>query len=245
MNASPPPGEPPTSATSQPVARPERHRLGLAMPPVGSGWRSRRNEWRETVVQKGYERLCLYGSVGPQSKRARSFGSFGAGSIIMFPWVSLYGERWMRIGEGTMIGQHCTLAVGMSPDQEMMTDPVISIGDRCLIGKGSGIVAHWGVHIGDDVFTGHNVYITDQNHGYEDVTKPIGAQTMPEKPVHIGSGSWIGHGSVVLPGVTIGEHVTVAAGSVVTKDVPDRCVVAGNPARIIRRHDPDAGWKRP
>ena len=215
------------------------------MPPAGSGWRSRRNAWRESLVQNGWDRLCLYGSVGPQSRRARSFGSFGSGSIIMFPWVSLYGEEWMQIGEGTMIGQHCALAVGMAPGQKMMTNPVLSIGDRCLIGRGSGIVAHWGVHIGDDVFTGHNVYITDQNHGYEDITKPIGAQTMPEKPVSIGNGSWIGHGSIILPGVSIGEHVTVAGGSVVTKDVPDRSVVAGNPARLIRQHDQDAGWKRP
>lgn len=218
--------------------------LGSSGSLAGSSWRAKRNGWRERVVQHGYERLCLYGAVGPQTLRARKFGSFGAGSIIMFPWVSMYGERWMRIGNDTMIGQHCSLAVGMSPEQEMMTNPVITIGDRCLIGRGSGIVAHWGVHIGDDVFTGHNVYITDQNHGYEDITRPIGAQTMPEKPVHIGSGSWIGHGSVILPGVTIGEHVTVAAGSIVTKDVPDRCVVAGNPARILRRHDPEAGWKK-
>ena len=94
----------------------------------------------------------------------------------MFPWVSLYGERWMRIGTDTMIGPMCALAVGMSDEQEMLSNPVISIGDRCLIGKGTGIVAHWGVHIGDDVFTGHNVYITDQNHGYEDLDRPIGAR---------------------------------------------------------------------
>ena len=68
---------------------------------------------------------------------------------------------------------------------------------------------------------------------------------MPEQPVRIGSGSWLGHGVVVLPGVTIGEHVTVAAGSVVTKDVPDRCVVAGSPARIVRRHHEGEGWVRP
>ena len=162
----------------------------------------------------------------------------------MFPWVSLYGERWMRIGTDTMIGPMCALAVGMSDEQEMLSNPVISIGDRCLIGKGTGIVAHWGVHIGDDVFTGHNVYITDQNHGYEDLDRPIGAQTMPEKAVSIGSGSWLGHGVVVLPGVTIGSHVTVAAGSVVTRDLPDRCVAAGNPAVVIRFHDGDA-WVRP
>jgi acetyltransferase-like isoleucine patch superfamily enzyme len=163
----------------------------------------------------------------------------------MYPWISLYNERYMRVGADTMIGQYCALAVGMSPGQDMLSDPVITIGDRCLIGRGSGIVAHWRVDIGHDVFTGHNIYITDQNHGYEDVTKPIGAQTMPEQAVSIGDGSWIGHGSIILPGVSIGKHVTVAGGSVVTKSVPDLCVVAGNPARIIRRYDPDTKeWER-
>ncbi len=199
--------------------------------------------WKEMAVQRGYDRLCLHGSVGPHSRRGKQFGRFGQGSMLMFPWVTLYGERWMHIGANTMIGQHCALGVGMTPEQDMLTNPVLTIGDRCLIGRGSGIVAHWGVHIGNDVFTGHNVYITDQNHGYEDVTKPIGAQTMPEKPVRIGDGSWIGRGAIFLPGVELGEHVTVAGGSVVTKSVPARSVVAGNPARLIKRYDDEkATW---
>lgn len=206
--------------------------------------RVRFGNWRGEAVQQAWDRVTFWGAIGAHSRRAERFGAFGQGSIMMFPWVSLYNERYMRIGADTMIGQQCALAVGMADGQQMLSDPVISIGDRCLIGKGNGIVAHWGVHIGDDVFTGHNVYITDQNHGYEDLDRPIGAQTMPEKAVHIGSGSWLGHGVVVLPGVTIGEHVTVAAGSVVTKDLPDRCVAAGNPARVIRFHDGEA-WVRP
>jgi acetyltransferase-like isoleucine patch superfamily enzyme len=202
--------------------------------------------WKETAVQRGYDRLCLHGSVGPHSRRGKTFGRFGEGSILMFPWVTLYGERWMQIGSNTMIGQHCALGVGMTPEQEMLTNPVLTIGDRCLIGRGSGIVAHSGVHIGNDVFTGHNVYITDQNHGYEDITKPIGAQTMAEKPVRIGDGSWIGHGAIILPGVELGEHVTVAGGSVVTKSVAARSVVAGNPARVIKRYDEEtAAWVTP
>lgn len=194
-------------------------------------------EWRTGLVQRGWERAQQWGAIGPHHRRAQRFGAFGAGSIICFPWVSLYGERWMRIGSGTMIAAYCTLSVGMSDDQVMLSDPVLTIGDRCLIGKGTGIVAHWGIEIGDDVFTGHHCYITDQNHGYEDITRPIGAQSMPEQPVRIGSGSWLGHGSVVLPGVTIGEHVTVAAGSVVTRDVPSFSVVGGSPARVLRHHD--------
>jgi acetyltransferase-like isoleucine patch superfamily enzyme len=61
--------------------------------------------------------------------------------------------------------------------------------------------------------------------------------------VSIGSGSWLGHGCVVLPGVHIGEHVAVAAGAVVTSDVPAFSVVAGVPARVVRRYV-DGEWVR-
>ena len=108
------------------------------------------------------------------------------------------------------------------------------VGDRCLIGKGSGIVGHFSIEIGDDVWTGHHVYITDQNHGYEDLERPISVQMMPEKPVRIGAGSWLGHGTVVLPGATIGRHVVVGANSVVRGELPDFCVAAGNPAKVIK-----------
>lgn len=64
---------------------------------------------------------------------------------------------------------------------------------------------------------------------------PIGRQLMPERPVTIGDGSWLGHGTVVLPGASIGRHVVVGANSVVTGDLPDNCVAAGAPARVIRR----------
>ena len=72
-----------------------------------------------------------------------------------------------------MIGPDVSLSAGMVPGQQCVTDPVVRIGDRCLIGKGSGIVGHLSIEIGDDVWTGHHVYITDQNHGYEDVDLPI------------------------------------------------------------------------
>ena len=92
------------------------------------------------------------------------------------------------------------------------------------------------------MWTGHFVYITDQNHGYEDPERPISVQVQPERPVTIGRGSWLGHGTVVLPGATIGEHVVVAAGSVVTGVLPDRCVAAGAPARPVRIWEAERGW---
>jgi acetyltransferase-like isoleucine patch superfamily enzyme len=87
------------------------------------------------------------------------------------------------------------------------------------------------------------VYITDQNHGYGDVDRPISQQTQPEKPVTIGSGSWLGTGTVVLPGASIGKHVAVGANSVVTGELPDFCVAVGAPARVIRQYSPESGWK--
>jgi acetyltransferase-like isoleucine patch superfamily enzyme len=129
----------------------------------------------------------------------------------------------------------------MVPGQQCITNPVVTIGDRCLIGRGSGIVGHFSIEIGDDVWTGHNVYITDQNHGYEDVTRPISQQSQPERAVKIGDGSWLGYGSVVLPGVTIGEHCVIGANSVVTHDVPSFSVAVGVPARVIKQYV-DGSW---
>lgn len=195
------------------------------------------------LVQWGWESIVELGSIGPDTRKGRRFGAFGEGSAICFPWVAVFGERWIRIGSGTLIGPHVSLSALMLPEQVPIRDPVVTIGDRCLIGKGSGIVGHLGIEIGDDVWTGHYVYITDQNHGYEDVTKPISRQSQPERPVTIGSGSWLGHGTIVLPGAHIGRHVAVAAGSVVTGDLPDFSVAAGAPARVIRQWDGEH-WPR-
>ena len=186
--------------------------------------------------------LDSWAAIGPDDPRGRAFGAFGRGSIIMWPPVTIFNEKYIRIGEGTMIGPHVALSAGMVPGQECISDPIVTIGDRCLIGRGSGIVGHLSVHIGNDVWTGHNVYITDQNHGYEDVSRPISEQSQPERAVSIGDGSWLGYGTVVLPGVTIGRHVAVGANSVVTGDLPDFCVAVGAPARVIRRFV-DGEWR--
>lgn len=188
------------------------------------------------------DRLGRWAGIGPDDKRGRAFGSFGAGSYVMWPPTTIFNERYIHIGRETLIGQHVALSAGMVPGQECITDPVVSIGDRCLIGKGSGIVGHFCIEIGDDVWTGHHVYITDQNHGYEDIDVPISRQSQPERSVRIGNGSWLGHGTIVLPGVTIGDHVVIGANSVVTHDIPSNSVAVGSPARVIRRHVDGEGW---
>lgn len=90
-----------------------------------------------------------------------------------------------------------------------------------------------------------DVFVCDASHGYQDPDLPIGEQFGGHLPVRIGSGSWIGHGAIILPGATIGRNVVVAAGSVVRGEVADHTVVGGAPARLLRRLEPGVGWVGP
>jgi serine acetyltransferase len=199
-------------------------------------WRSVHWAWR--AVQRA-------GAVTADMPGGRRFAAFGRGSVAAFPPGAVFGERWIAIGAGTLIGPLVTLSAGMVPGQDLGAAPVLRIGDRCVIGRGSHIVAHCSLEIGDDVFTGPYVYITDQNHSYADPDVPIGRQVPGNAAVRIGPGSWLGAGAVVLPGTRIGRNAVIAAGSVVRGTVPDRCVAAGVPARVVRRYSPGGGWSPP
>jgi acetyltransferase-like isoleucine patch superfamily enzyme len=192
---------------------------------------------RAELLDAAWRRYGKLASIGPKSTWARRFGAFGAGSGILFPTVALYGEPSIHIGANVIVGPYCTLSAGVMPGHVPDNDPVVTIGDDVLIGRGSGVVGHRSVTIGDGVFTGHHVYVTDANHGYEDVGETIGRQFAGPRPVVVGAGSWLGHGSIVLPGSRIGEHVAVGAGAVVTGELPSFSVAVGNPARVIRRYD--------
>ena len=195
------------------------------------------------LVRQSWRIVCRLGEVRSGDPAARRFGAFGPGSAMGFPAGAVFGERWIAVGADTLVAPGVTLTAGMEPGQVMVTDPVISIGDRCVIGRGSAIVGHFSITVEDDVYFGTDVYVTDQNHGYADVAVPVGVQPPAvERPVRIGAGSWLGTGVVVLPGGDIGRHVVVAANSVVVGCVPDHCVVAGAPARVVRRWEPDRGW---
>jgi acetyltransferase-like isoleucine patch superfamily enzyme len=184
-----------------------------------------------------WEQVVRLGAIKPGSRRAARFGAFGPKTVVCFPVAALFGERYIRLGEGSVIGPNSTLSAGVGPDHVLEQECVIRIGDRCVIGKGSAIVGHTSVEIGDDVWTGPHVYVTDANHGYEDVSQPIGVQFAANEPVRIGAGSWLGTGVVVLPGTTIGRHVVVGAGAVVADDLPDNTVAVGNPARVVRKYE--------
>ena len=125
------------------------------------------------------------------------------------------GEKWgLTIGSGVALDQHGRLIIG----------------DRAFINYGVDIAATGLVTIGADCLIGTHVSIIDN--AFHDVVDR--QQVPPPQPVIIGDNVWIGNRAIILPGVTIGDGAVVGAGSVVTRDVAARTVVAGNPARVVR-----------
>ena len=108
----------------------------------------------------------------------------------------------------------------------------VTIGDYTRIGIHCTVIGP--VCIGNNVNLAQGITVTALNHNFKDATRRIDEQGISTKPVEIGDDVWIGANAVILPGVTIGRHVVVAAGAVVTKDVPDNCVVGGVPAKVIK-----------
>jgi acetyltransferase-like isoleucine patch superfamily enzyme len=186
------------------------------------------------------------GTVASSDSAATRFHTMGPGSAIAFPPGDVFGESLIAIGAGTLIAAFVSLSVGMPGEYlDPAADPVITIGNRCVIGRGSSVIARRRVVIADDVTIAPSVYVTDHNHTYADVQVPIGQQWPAEEAVSIGEGSWLGSGVIVLPGARIGRHVTVAAGSIVRGTVPDYSVIAGVPARVVRRYTDGEGWVPP
>lgn len=106
----------------------------------------------------------------------------------------------------------------------------ITVGKNVFINSGCKFQDQGGITIGDDTLIGHNVVLATLNHGIA----PEERHDLFPAPIHIGKNVWIGANAVVLPGVAIGDHAVIAAGAVVTKDVPANAVVGGIPAKVIR-----------
>jgi acetyltransferase-like isoleucine patch superfamily enzyme len=105
-----------------------------------------------------------------------------------------------------------------------------TIGKNVFINHGCSFLDLGGITIEDDVLIGPQVKIVTENHPVD----PSNRKSLDVKSVHIGKNVWLGAGSIVLPGVTVGENSIVAAGAVVTKDVPANTIVGGVPAKHIK-----------
>lgn len=159
----------------------------------------------------------------------RCFASCGSGTLIRLP-VRVFGERSISIGSDVVIGEASWL--------QTLDAGVIEIGDRCRFSGLLVLSAAGSIVLEPDVLVARNVHILDHIHRFDRDDLPIHRQSITTpRPVRIGSGAWLGANVVVLPGVTIGRGAVVGANSVVDRDVRDRVVVVGAPAREIRELD--------
>lgn len=166
------------------------------------------------------------------------YAAFGPGSSIAEPVVGIPNPEGIAIGAGVDIRAYAYLECISAPGAVVLT-----IGDGTYIGPFARITALGGVTIGRHVLIADRCYISDTGHVYEDVTVPIKQQDLRKgRRISIGDGAWLGIGVAVVGNVTVGQNAVVAANSVVREDVPPYCVVAGNPARIVRRYV-DGEWR--
>ena len=187
----------------------------------------------------GYRALDLYFWAGRLRDRLftvalrSGFSSFGENSLLSLP-VRMGGMRRIRIGDRVHIGPNCWIEC--FGGDRVVPDVMIAIGGGTSISGFCSITAVREVIIEEKVLIARNVHISDHSHCFEDVTVPIMDQGIGKSaPVRIREGAWLGHGCVVCPGVTIGRNAVIGANSVVRDDVPDFCVAAGAPARVVRR----------
>ena len=162
-------------------------------------------------------------------------------------WVRKWVNPWyFHRGKGSWIRPYCILNI--SPVNHFSLGDYsgieeftvidngvgsVTIGDHTLIGLRNTLIGP--VQIGNQVMVAQNVVMSGLNHCFQDTSTPIRQQGVSTAPIVIANDVWIGANVSILAGVTIGEHAVVGAGSVVTKDVPPYTVVAGNPARVMKR----------
>lgn len=160
-----------------------------------------------------------------------AFARFGGKTVLTYP-IRLSGEERIAIGDHVFIGPGSWLQT--LPDGEN-TSIAVSIGKGTSVAGACVISAVRSVQLEENVLLARNVYISDHAHKYTDTEIPVIAQGVDSiKPVLVKRGAWLGQNVVVCPGVTIGTGAVIGANSVVTRDVPDNCVAAGSPARVLK-----------
>jgi acetyltransferase-like isoleucine patch superfamily enzyme len=147
--------------------------------------------------------------------------------------AKLVEPQLVHVGDGVTFGESVWLN---AKDERGDGAPTLRIGDGTSIGRLAQINAWRSVTIGRNVLIADRVFVSDADHNFADAATPILLQGDGYRgAVTLQDGCWIGIGAAILPGVTIGRNAVVAANAVVTHDVPERAVVGGIPARIIKQ----------
>ena len=160
-----------------------------------------------------------------------AFARFGRNSVLQCP-ARTSGEERIEIGDGVFIGANSwlqTLPDGQNASSALLIKDGTSIAGGCVLSAVRSLVLE------ENVLLARNVYISDHMHRYTDTRQPVLSQGLDKvEPVLIRSGAWLGQNVVVCPGVTVGRGSVIGANSVVTASIPDGCVAAGAPAKVLK-----------
>jgi len=173
---------------------------------------------RERTGQKRYQRLL-----------AKATGAVIGSGCYISPEAAIVNSQshGLHLGDDGYVGAHAYITGAVSLGRHCSVNPFVTLRDN--------------VQGGDDVRIGAYASLLGMNHGFADASVPVRCQPCTSKGIRLGNDVWIGSHAIILDGATIGSHTIIGAGAVVTKDVPDYAIVAGNPARIIRMRKPSSG----
>jgi len=180
--------------------------------------------------------------------------SFGYARLIVRllrrRYLTRYGRR-LKLDGICFIGPHVTLEIGKTARVELgrwswvghgtkirCHEGVVSIGAKTVMGQECTISAYQHISIGRECVIADRVMLIDFDHGVVEVERPIREQGIYKRDTRIGNNVWIGYGACILRGVKVGDNAIIGTSAVVTKDVPANAVVAGVPAKIIRKRKP-------
>lgn len=156
--------------------------------------------------------------------------------LVCYP-IYMRGKQNLIYGSGLNVGYGCRFDLLNSNKKTLF------IGKNCEIGDYCHFVATNEVTIGDNFLCASKVFISDTSHGEyagefcSEPTTPPNLRPLISKPVHIGNNVWMGDNTVILGGVSIGDGCIIGANSVVTKSFDKNCIIAGAPAKIIKKYN--------
>ncbi|MCU6763363.1 Putative acetyltransferase SA2342 [uncultured Roseburia sp.] len=171
------------------------------------------------TVQPGSEMYAYMNAVSQEAMR-----------ITMELNTSYHTPEEIRELFSRLTGKKVDDSFGMFPPFYTDCGKNIEVGKHVFINSGCRFQDQGGIRIDDGAFIGHNVVLATLNHDFS----PDRRAALYPAPIHIGRNVWIGANVTVLPGVTIGDHSVIAAGAVVSKDIPENVVAAGVPARVVK-----------
>jgi acetyltransferase-like isoleucine patch superfamily enzyme len=162
---------------------------------------------------------------------------FSAGrNIVIKPGTELTGAHRMAFGDDVFIGRDSQIMLGA---ERAAPGPQIVFGRGTSINRRALIVAVNEIVFGEYVLTAPGIYVADSSHEYRNVGVPVTMQGLEPSSgrVHVGDHAWIGIHVAIVGNLSIGRGAVIGANAVVTRSIPDYCIAAGQPARVVRAYD--------